>query len=818
MSTAKQMETQGSQIFHMLSSKITPKLLMNILKDKHRKRIDKSTNDSEQKLSIVHPSPCSLGCIDMVFGLTNDWSPYFNESITMPLNRLTQLLVKSFIVYCLYSVSDRFGIIEEERKKLTQLIQAKEENKSEKEIRTNFIRELSKTFAERFAGLNIYKILIEIRKSFEKCVRWYIAFGFIPVEINDQFDLRTIANKTLQLVDSSKFETDNIQLYLAAYFNVVEAGLKQYCIMSPTTVKHNTLITFKDGLYNATTYQGEDIELLSFNEVEPDCSSIPVSRAAHVLPHEYLYRLAHDTNAIQTTNKLRQSTIVVSSEPAYAVNRKPGGTMQHTNKKKIDLDEHAITDLKSMYTELSDENKDKIKFNPTAMSVLDSETMPSTHHIKIIRDMYEQLQDRTLTDDILDGQGISEESLHISSSSQQLDLYADPQNNTKKSVETIQEIRAKHEKKELQKDFNHVLKIGKHLQENIKKYIEKHAVDSLKLSLCKLKEEQNKNYINDLQKEVTKLEKTNSNLSRHISNMSGVVADLTKQVSSTQDENDKFLNLIMKEKSIDSNDTSGLAWEMSPNERTEIVSSFLSMLNKKTCNEHKIHLSIPKQYEDVLLKLKVEVIPLFKVQNKKQLDIVNSWVPQYMSDKCSSFVDIVTNLDTEKGAPNNNIIQIHETKFLKVIDVNPISAQEQERIKKIVEVATPGSEAMDNLRGPLVTKKFYQIQFPQTGNVGSAIDKNLSNMWTQMIKTMFSLDDSTFTITGQKMQARPTQQTYETFIIPYLRLILGYDTNILQTIALLMEFDDNKLFENGAYGVNTFIFHDIFNFFWDNKL
>lgn len=821
------METQGSQIFHKIAGNIDPKKLQSTLLKCHRAKIDRSQPDKTKKVLLHHPSPCSFGCIDMVFGLTNDWSPYFNESCSAHLNRITQLLVKTFIIYSLHHMCAKFGLVEKEKRNLAEAIRTDLDtggNKEEKrkEVLTNLARE----FANRYAKLKIFKILNGVRSCFQRCIKWYIALGFFPVEMDGEPNFKDMAEKAAILLRGHETGIDDIQKYLAAYFSILGEHLNRRKVLKPVQVKHGLLITSKEGRFNATTYNGKQIWLMSFDDIEPDPACVRTSLAAHMLAHEYLYLFAHNTNAVQTTRKLCQSTVVVSSEPAFSINTKsqPASDIVSGNK-KMSTNTDISSQISGMYATLSEESKEKLKYNPTVLSFSESHSTPqSFHQIKIFQDMYEQLHHKTLDQPShcrdLDTDSLAEK---IASKSVQLDMYEDPKRNEKRSNETIQAISDRKEKEKIRREHAHMVKMNVQLQDKIKEYIQQNAINNLKLSMCKMTEQENKKNISTMEKEIGRLQRLNGNLNTQLKNVSTVVRELTDHVNVKTEENEKFLNLIMNGKDLrHQGDSLKVAWTVSPSERRDIVQSFLSMLSAKEVhtskNNHDALCNNEQEYESVLLKLKIEVVPIFhKVQSKKELDLVNSWIPTYMRDKCSTFSDIVT--DTEREEANSDVFQICETKWLKIIDVNPITQEERQRIQAIAQTTDDGS--LIKATGPggsLITKKFLNIQFPQSGNVGSAVDDDLKKMWSQMIKTIFSLDESTFTNTGQKMLPRPTQQTYEKFIIPFLTYILDDDTYILETTAFLMKLENKYMFHEGGQDINTFIFDDIFYFFWDQML
>ena len=816
------METQGAQIFHKLAPHLNPNILRKVLNGRHRLRIDKSKKDKSRPIHIQHPSPCSFGCIDLVFSITKDWSPFFDESVSVHLNRLTQLLVKAFIIYCLFGVCDYLpSIVDNHKNALKQLILGNEGKKSTRETRDEYIREISKMYGQRFSTLNIYEILMNIGKSFETCIRWYLALGFVPVKLPDDhfYNVKDLYKCTLELLKKCRYKQDGIQEFFAAYFTVLEFSMKNYDILSPYFVKHNVVITSRDGWYNATTYEGNDIELLSFDDIQPDCTSVRISLAASMLSHEYLYLFAHDTNAIQTTRKLCQSTIVVSSEPSFSINTK--NKKNDENKNTLASGITAITELQSLYSKLSNDSKRELEYNPAALSVLDSD-VPTRQQIRVLQDMYDQFKDRALTETI--DISVEEDADNFTSVSNSIiDINENPQTNSLKSFETVQDIEKRTHLKEMQSNLQSAVKNIATLKHKLQKHIETSATDKLLISVLKLEKDEDKKNMVDKDKEISKLIKKNEDLLRRINNMVGVIKNITAHATTTQEENNEFLNVIMKGKSLTDevqNEDVDLAWNLTPEKQTEVVNLFLNFLNLgEGKDENNVEINICEQFENVLLGLKMEIVPLFhKVQCKQQLDLFNSWIPLYMRDKWSSMIK-ENKTQTEFLDDKNNLIEIYETHSLKVIDVNPITRQERERVKKIAESTPDGSIiGTTGAGGSLFTKKFFNIQFPQTGNVEAAIDKGLREMWSQMIKTIFMIGAPMYTVTGQEIMPGPSQGTYEKFIIPFLTMILGTKEYILQTVALLMKIENTQMFEHGAKDLNTFLFDDIFYFFWDNLL
>jgi hypothetical protein len=817
------METQGSQIFDKLSSLLNPKQLKKVLHEKHRAKMETSKKDKSKKIMILHPSPRSFGCIDMVFGITNDWSPFFNENVSVYLNRLTQLLVKGIIINCLFEICETFSIIAIHENILEKILEKCGENKDDIDImRAKYIRNISKQYVQRFSELNIYKTLIKVRESFEKCIRWYIALGFVPIQMfNDNSLKRDTCQWALKLLEKKKNNSDDIQQHIVIFFAVLEYSLKKYEILSPVDLKHHVIITSLEGWYNATTYGDEYVELLSFDKIQADCTSCRMSLAESMLSHEYLYLFAHDTNAIQTTQKLCQSTIVVSSEPAFSINTNKTATDDKKNSFNWGL--ASLQELQTLYQQMSDECKKKLEYNPTNITMLNSQ-LPDKNQIKVLKNMHEQLNNKSLKDPLISTGGESQES-ELSSNSINLimDLQDDPKRNLQQSIKTVQHLGKMSHLQQMERDLNGCLKTIEHLQSNITKYIEKNAIDNLTISILKLEKDEDKNSMKNIQKELDKVTKINDDLVTRVDNMVGVIKDLTSRVNISQEQNDEFLNMIIKGKSLTDQSTDSrldLAWTMTSEKRTEIISLFLTMLNigtEKDFIDDQFPKDLSHQYEDVLIKLKMEIVPLFhKVRNRHQLNLCNSWVPDHLKDKCTSFKDLA---DSKVKIHDNDIIEIYETTSLKVIDVNPISKEEQERVKKIAESTQHGTViGATGAGGSLFTKKFFNIQFPQTGNVEGAIDKGLRERWSQTIKTMFMLSPPEYTITGQEMLPAPSQGTYEKFIIPYLTMTMGSDQYVRETVALLMKMENKQMFEQGAKDVNTFFFDDIFYFFWDNMI
>ena len=816
------METQGAQIFHKLSPHLTPSKLKTILKGNHRRRLDQYEKDKLRRILIQHPSPCSFGCIDLVFGITNDWSPFFNESVSVYLNRLTQLLVKGFIIYCLFALCDYFPeIIGNYKSKLQTINKNCDDRKPE--IRKEFIEGLAKIYTDRFSGLNMYETLMSISKKFESSIRWYLALGFIPVRVRKKIDIKEMIKSAMQSLQKSNYERDNIQEFLASYFTVIKFSLNHFDILSPYQVKHQVIITSRDGVYNATTYDGEDIELLSFNEIVPDITSNRISLAASMLSHEYLYLYAHVTNAIQTTQKLRQSTIVVSSEPAFSINTK--GSNRDEIKKSLTSGLDAIAEIQSLYGKLSEETKKELQFNPTAMTILDSE-VPTRSQVRVLQEMYDQLRDKALNSTLHDEDSFDNEEESDRTTRSIIDVHDDPLTNTHKSLQTVQDIQKKTQLKDMKQHLMHAVQNVNNLRNKLRKHIEKSACDNLMISILKMEKEEDKKALNKKDKDIAKLQKSNGDLLTRVNNMVSVIDDLTKHVTSTDKENDDLLNMITKGKALSENincDEQDLAWNITAEKRTEIVNSLLNLINfggnQKEFSDAQNTSNICQQFESVLIGLKMEVVPLFhKVQNKQQLDLFNSWVTKQMRDKNSSFIESF-NENSQNEDEDNNLIEIYETQFLKVIDVNPITSQERARVTKIAENTSDGSLiGATGTGGTLFTKKFFNIQFPQTGNVKGAIDNGLEEMWSQVIKTVFMIGAPMYTVTGQQTLARETQGTFEKFHIPFLTLILGTEEYILPTVALLMKIENTQMFEHGAKDINTFLFDDTFYYFWDNRI
>lgn len=812
------METQGSHIFHKLL-KLTPRQLKKVLKEKHRGAL--SSAEKNGKMLIHHPSPSSFACIDMVFLLSNNWSPFFSESASVHINKLTQILVKAMVIYALFHICDKYLLIafhqnELKKKDLINADITKQDNP-----RSEYIKSVTQSYVKRFSKLKTHRILIKIRKSFETCVRWYIALGFIPVQVAQGNALfKEVCQWASQSMSLCKEYSDEIQSHLVAYFATFEYSLRKYIVLSPVTAKDNIVISSKDGLYTATTYEGDDIELLSFDEYHGDCTSAKVSLAGSMLPHEYLYLFAHDTYAIQTTQKLSQSTIVVSSEPSFSIQPKKTAS-DDAQKKSIFNNLNSLQELQNLYKQMSEDGKERIALNPTVLTMLESE-VPNHNQVKVLKDMFERLKDKTLTQDFGDSDVYAGEK-ETSCSSNIFDVHDNPMINKQKSIETIQEVKKKAQVQQLESKLRESVKTIALLRNNLTKYIEKNAIDNLTISILKLeKEEEMKNVIN-IKKEIKHAGKLNDELTKQINNMAGVVKDLTSRINTTQEENKKFLNLIMKGKNLNQDIEGDIdtTWVMTPDKRNEIVNIFLSMLNfgkERNMTDHKWSMNLYDQYENLLIDMKMEIVPLFKkVRNKKHLDLCNSWVPKDIQDKLSCFSQLI---EADQKIENDDMINVYETPSLKVIDINPISSEEQERIKKVADSTADVSSVIgpNGLSASLFTKKFYNIQFPQAGNIDIAVDKGIKEMWSQMMKCLFLLDPPMYTVTGQEILAGPSQGTYEKFIIPYLTFMLGNDDYIRETVALLIKLENKQMFEHGAKDMDTFLFDDIFYFFWDSVI
>lgn len=814
------METKGSQIFHKLHPTLTPKKLKRVLKEKHKTKVDGCNKN--RKTFIHHPSPCSFACIDMVFLLSNNWSPYFAENVSIHLNKLTQLLVKTVVAYALFHTCDTFSLISLHEDELAKILLTQEDENKKNDARSKYIKAVAKKYVHLFSKLNIYKTLIKIRKSFENSVRWHIALGFVPLYIwNGKTLYQEMCSRASDLLVRCHGENDDIQTHLIALFTMFEYNLKTNEVLSPIAVKHNILISSQDGWYTATNYNGEDIELLSFDDLYPDSSSKKVSLAGSMLPHEYLYLFAHDEYAIQTTKKLSQSTIVVSSEPPPVNTTQQQTTMNE--KKSLSDNVSALQEVQDLYMQMSDDGKKRLAFNPTTITMLDSE-LPNRNQVRVLKEMYQQLKDKALTKDgLYDGINSFEDGTSSLVKTSLFDINDDPKVNLQRSLETIQEVGNRSHIQQLEKKLREAVKTVNSLQSSLTKHIEKNAVDNLMISILKLEKDEKIKHVQETEKEIKKITKHNSDLQKQLDNMTGIVQDLTNRINVTQEENTNFMNLIMKGKTL-KEDVEGdidTTWVMTPEKRTEIVNLFLTMLNfgnNSKILENNTSMNVIQQYETVLIDMKIDIIPLFySVRNKTHLDLCNSWVSSDIQDKLSSFSHC---FEPENKPDENDKIQIHETASLKLIDINPVSVVHQERVNDVKRNTLTRSD----ITGPsqmvesIFTKKFFNIQFPQAGNIDVAVDKGVKEMWNQMIKTTFMLDPPMYTITGQEIVPGPSQGTYEKFIIPYLTFLVGCDDNIRETVALVMKLENKQMFEHGAKDINTFLFDEIFYFFWDNVL
>ena len=816
------METQGSQIFHKLSSSIKPSVLKNVLKKYHRKRCDQSENDKRDKVMIQHPSPSSFACIDCIFQKSHDWSPFFNESISGHMERLSSLLQAACIVCCLLGMRDYCDFITIERKELTKRLKKSKEILSHDDIKSKFIKQVSRKYSQLFIRFNIFYVLKEIAQSFLNCIRWHFAFGYIPIQICDAARLHTdeILKATKDLLfeyyeNSTDYMNYKMHHYIATFFSILEYSYKNYKFLDPVYVKQNIIITSKHGRYNATDYDGDDIDLLSFDDdVIPDCTLNKISYAAHMMPHEYLYVFAHHTNAVQTIKKLFQSTVVVSSEPSFSINTANSKKYPSSNNDRdllTNIDK--VVELETMYSKLTEESKQKLKFHPCAMNMYDSE-ISSLQQFKIFQDMYQQLHHKLLTINLEEGQNDYVSDVMLKPSSSNLDLHDDPEKIREKTCRTIQEIEEKKNQYNIQQKLDGAIKVGKNLQIKVERLIKELAVSHFKMKILEEKEKGDKKSMDELRKEFKELTKTKNDLLVQISNMSTIIKNLSSRVTSTQEQNDQFFNLILKGRSLQTNAFSHVTWKNNSKDTDSLVDVFLNMLHHEENNNFSTDRR--KQYEDVLSNLKLEVIPLFhNVRQKDELDLFNSWVPEYMHDKCTHVQDMIPKQS------HSDAIQVYETSLLKVIDINPISPQERERVKQIAESEANKNDSIIKPTGPggsLFTMKFCNIKFAESGNIDLAIDKGLSNMWLQLVKTVLFLDDSSFTNTGQKTGLGPTQATFEKFLIPFLTLLLGQNKFFPETVGFLIKLHEQNILKNGARNINAYVLDEIFEFIFNDLL
>lgn len=818
------METQGSQIFHKLFPMLNPSKLEKVLKNSHRGRIDKTLKHKSHKIWICHPSPSSFACIDMVFGLSGNWSPFFNESVFLHLNHLTELLAKGFLIYCLFDICYQFPVINQYKEVLEKIKQNSNDDDTHAaadDLRHRYIRKVAKEYDAIFSELKIHETLVKLRKTFETCVRWQIALGFIPVLQLENGNLKQeMSQWALKHLRKCKNKGDFVQEYIAAFFACLEYGLKKNNVMKPVDVKHSIIITSQDGWYNATTYDGVDIELLSFDNIQPDLTSMRNSPAGEMLSHEYLYLFAHDTNAIQTAKKLSQSTVVVSSEPTFSLNVNKSRTEDKMNENNIEI--NSLHDLKKLYEQMSEQCRKKLEYNPTATMLLESEkhTVDKT---KAWQELFKKLKHTAEIANITEKEEITCIPETPITSTGIMDIYDDPKTNMQKSIETLQQIDKRASQEQMQRDLRDSIRTINVLQTNLKKHVEQNAIDNLSILILKEQTGEQRKNINQLEKELEKSLKVKENLQVQVDNMMAMMQELTAHIGTSEKQRDHLVNLFVKGKSIINQcqtSEADIAWEMNPARRHEVVSFFLRLLSmgsEHSCSQDSDPNSIRKDFQCLVLKMKMEVVPLFKnMRNIQQLDLYNSWVPMDMRDMCSS---VISDTDTGKHKPDSNIIQVYETSSLKVIDVNPITVEEQDRIRKLAEHTSV--EPILSGTGPggsLFSKKFFNIQFPQVGNVEGAIDRGLKETWTQMMKVIFKLGPPHYTVTGQEIMPCPSQQTYEQFVIPFMTFLIGSDDHVRETVALLMKIENKEMFQQGAKDLTTFMYYDLFYFFWDTML
>jgi hypothetical protein len=714
------MDTKGTSMFVRQCRAPSPRKLDGIFKKCHG--TNKTTKTDHTWL--IHPSPVSEAALDLAF----QTRPTFFSPYSMDFFAHVTHLKKALVLFCLADF----------------ICYAKPWSPI-----ATVLRVLSETsFCAR--------IETEFAAEFERALLVYLTLGVVPVSLRERKGGGGGGKKTR--TSPSAAAAGSLPEATERYLQLLNSG-SRVVVVDVGNLRQNTLITFRDGTYGCSDYEGHAaFDLQTFGRQSPSVRAPFLD----MMQYEYQYVFANDRHRHQTIEKMIQTRVIVSStltKDASAALDHIRGNLRAADRRpppsepsgKVDLLEAKAEVIKAAAVDPTEDDDDD--FTQLTRQKLQALQSALNTNATLERKLRKHNMDAAADDD--DDDAVPETAYHSHGIRHSTNtLHGDPQKNVSKIaqervlVERVRELSRQNGVYKRKMDV---------LRDELLAMLEYNAKLNYEGKIRQAKLEVNEKKLLAVTKHRDRAETALTDYEEVLLEMKNILRNTLDNMNAGARERARLLNLFADQKSAVPSSLDGSRIDR------RVVSDFLTLVLGSNRAE-KVAIAAAdtgerqRTFDVVLDDNRVFVVPFFtSVQNRSVLNARNYWLPhEWMHD----WPTVLMN----DAADRNRAVT--DTPELFMLDVNPKSERESRKLKQIIE-ETDGTLLTSS--SSVYERTFLNVQFPTQGGVKTSINDSLKEKWHFLTRRLLRLTEETYTKTGQRINYRVGEDSIRHFVLPFVR-------------------------------------------------
>lgn len=794
------METKGSHTFSRNKNAPNPRKLATVLKKAHKTEEQKpgaSEINPVDRTWLIHPSPVSEAALEFASqSQTTAFSPYSGDFFFH--------LIQLKTAFSLFILSDLLFVLE----RLYPELFPKYGTVLEESTAEVLVAEYTNQILTVMDSTEFESRVEKISREFERAIIIYWTLGVIPMEVDFFPPVSGISTSLWR----PKTVTDYAELYLTA----LEEVTGMFRVVTFDTLKRNTILTMKDGFYGCSDHEGQQHILVTFNNERTLAKTGYAIRPPFIdiMQDEYQYMFANARHRHRTLEKMTKTSIVVSSsltketEAILESVRKgsmptnPEQLVESIEKERKNLN---LLETKAHLVKLASNSNSSESYQWVQQKLASLDAAADIHHTVAtsLQKHFSRVQPSSST-------AVDDEDRVIPMVVQPRGMIhgAGPENAKRAKIEcnrVAQEKMLARNVRTLQSENNEYKKETSVLREELVSMIQNQAKLDYQIKSRQIELQFMKKKLQETVKERDRTKATVDKYDEMISDLKGSVETLLRQTNAGEEERRRLLELFTRtsfknDHSLDCNYESG-------RNRRSLLEFLKIILGKGNFGlqreKEKVDLGIA--FDKMLDEQGVFVLPFFTaVQNKAILDSRNYWLPyDWMHDRP---LEKKMN-DSGEMVDAAGRQAVTNTPELFILDVNPKTAEETQKIAKAVQGAD-GMPVLDSV----LQRTFLNVQFPAQGSVEESVNAPLREKWHHLTGRLLHLSGESFTKNGQRVGARVSTASIKSLVVPFATQYLprhGYIRRLPALVASVLEktalSEDIDCFSPHEKLVSTFV-------------
>lgn len=779
------METKGYHVFSRNDNVCSPNKLGKVFKASHntvsRKPIVNDDNlKTEQLLNplrptertwLIHPSPVSEAALEFTRKSQTTAFSSYSANLFIHLAELKKAFTLFILADLLFTLEKTFPHLFPKPNSLLDPTAI-----------TICLSEYCKQLVSVLDDTSFIARIDKLTVDFDRTVTTYLAIGVVPVDCHTQ-------NQPNLSTSPSCSNGYTVKTFVERYLSALETSLNIFKVLDDITIKADTILTARNGVYGCSNYHGQPYVLWTFDTRPAFFQTGYALRTPimDMMQDEYQYIFANARHRHQTLEKMTKTSVVVSSsltseaEDLLESARKgplkfnPVEVMQTVEKEGENI---KLLNMKAEVVKAASSSTnlpasvDSPLSSKMEMDALEAALDINTILEKSLAKHFKRMKpvDSEEDETLLEGDKF------IPCIVQQRGRIhgAGPENSQREEKERTRVVQEKllfqkHQKLKL--ELKRLEAEGAVLRTELISYIQSNATINYRKRIQETNLQVTEKKLAEAIKECDRKTGTIEKLEKLMAGIKDSVKTILKETNAGEDERSRLLNLFMRN-NADSDFAVDAKYEGGQRKR-QLLDFFVAILGNQTLKRHDAkdeedsNQNDEKAYEQMLNESGVYVAPFFtNVLNKANLDGRNYSLPfEWMYDRRLEMFD---------GHGDDTAIDlvgrqaVTNTPELYILDVNPRTATEQDKVKRAIE-GTNGRTVLDSV----FQRTFLNVQFPVQGNVEASINVPLKEKWHNLTKRLLLLSGETFTKNGQRVGARVSTDSIQYFIVPYVTQYLG---------------------------------------------